>query len=492
VEYTGHSNDQMKTLKAYLTSSSSETTEWILGITSPIVSNDILKEMRYPDASSGASSSSEKDQYTYNQLGQAITFTDRNGNVHTYSYDILGKITSDAITTLGSGVDGAVRRIETAYDTQGNAYLFTSYDAASSGSIVNQVQREFNGLGQLITEWQATNGAVNTSTSPKVQYAYSFTTSGSMNHSRLTSITYPNGRVITFNYSSGLDADISRLTSISDGGTTLESYVYLGYMTVVIRAHPQTGVDLTYVKLTGESDGAAGDKYIGLDFTGRIVDQRWTTSTPTAKDRWQYGYDRDSNPLYKENLIDATRSELFDYDGLNQLTSFNRGTLNGGKTAISGAASRTQSWDFDGLGNFEDQSTNGTSATRTHNKQNNITSATGQTTPTYDNNGNQTKDLSDRRFKFDAWNRLVEVQPAGGGSAIRTYEYDGLKRRIQETASGTTTDFHYSSSWQVLEERVSGNATISYVWSPIYVDAMIARERHGRQRLTRRTALSHA
>ena len=76
---------------------------------------------------------------------------------------------SDAITTLGSGVDGAVRRIETAYDTQGNAYLLTSYDAATGGNVVNQVQREFNGLGQLITEWQATNGAVNTSTSPKVR-----------------------------------------------------------------------------------------------------------------------------------------------------------------------------------------------------------------------------------------------------------------------------------------------------------------------------------
>jgi len=54
---------------------------------------------------------------------------------------------------------------KTAYDTQGNAYLFTNYDdAASSGSIVNQVQRTFNGLGQLTAEYQANGGAVNTST----------------------------------------------------------------------------------------------------------------------------------------------------------------------------------------------------------------------------------------------------------------------------------------------------------------------------------------
>ena len=50
------------------------------------------------------------------------------------------------------------------------------------------------------------------------------------------------------------------------------------------------GVDLTYVKLSGESDGAAGDKYIGLNTFGRVVDQRWTTSGGTAKDRRQYGY----------------------------------------------------------------------------------------------------------------------------------------------------------------------------------------------------------
>src|SRR4029077_724733 len=154
-----------KTLKAYLTSTTSETTEWVYGITSPIVSNDILKEMRYPDPSTGASSSTEKDAYTYNQLGQALTFTDRNGNVHTYSYDILGRQIADAIT-LGSGVDGTVRRVEMAYDGQGNISLVTSYDAASAGNVVNQVQREFNGLGQMTKEYQAVSGAVNTGTTP--------------------------------------------------------------------------------------------------------------------------------------------------------------------------------------------------------------------------------------------------------------------------------------------------------------------------------------
>jgi hypothetical protein len=108
------------------------------------------------------------------------------------------------VTTLATGVNGAVRRLETAYDTGGRANLFTSYDASSGGNIVNQVQRDFNGLGQLTKEYQAHSGAVNTGTTPKVQYTYSEMASDA-NHSRRTSITYADGRVVNYNYASGLD-----------------------------------------------------------------------------------------------------------------------------------------------------------------------------------------------------------------------------------------------------------------------------------------------
>ena len=45
-------------------------------------------------------------------------------------------------------------------------------------------------LGQMTAEWQARGAAVNTSTTPKVQYNYT-EMSGGANHSRLTSVTYP-------------------------------------------------------------------------------------------------------------------------------------------------------------------------------------------------------------------------------------------------------------------------------------------------------------
>jgi len=474
-EYNGVGRTKVK---AKLTGGGEQVTENVFGIgtSGGLYSNDIIGAVKYPDPSAGTSSSSEQETFTFNRVGEVVTGTDRNGNEHTYWRDILGRMTGDAVTTLGSGVDGTIRRIEVGYNTQMLPYLFTTYDASSSGNVVNQVQRAFNGLGQLTMEYQAVNGAVNTGSTPKVQYAYT-EMSGGANHSRLTDLIYPNGRNLEYNYSNGLNDSLTRISSISDSSTTLESYEYLGFNGVVKLAHPETGVDLTYIKLTGESDGTAGDKYNGLDLFGRIVDQRWTTSGGTAMDRFQYGYDRNSNPLYKENLVDSTRSELFSYDDLNQLSSFQRGTLNGGKTAISGVASRSQSWDFDAIGNFDSQTTNGTAETRTHNKQNELTAASSQTSPTYDNNGNQTQDFAGKGFKFNAWNQLVQVNPSGGGSALRDYEVDAIGRRIQETISWTTRDFYYSDEWQVLEERVSGTTRVSYAWSPVFVDAMIARDR---------------
>lgn len=272
-------------------------------------------------------------------------------------------------------------------------------DNASSGNVVNQVERIFNGLGQLITENQCHSGAVNMSTTPKLQYAYSEMSSGA-NHSRPTSMTYPDGRVITFNYASGLDDSISRLSSISDGSTTLESYSYLGLGTVVKRAQPEPGVDLTYIKQTGESNGDAGDQYTGLDRFGRVVDQRWlVTSSGSATDRFNYGYDRDSNRLYRENAIDATFSEIYHangasngYDSFNQLTDFARGMLsdsnNDGVPDTVSSPARSQTWSLDAVGNWSSITTDSSTQTRSHNKLNEITSILGQSTPAFDSNGN--------------------------------------------------------------------------------------------------------
>jgi len=83
-----------------------------------------------------------------------------------------------------------------------------------------------------------------------------------------------------------------------------------------------------------------GDSYTGLDQFGRVIDQNWWNgSTISSTDRFQYGFDRANQVLYKNNLVASAQSELYHanstatgdnntaYDKLGRLTGFARGTL---------------------------------------------------------------------------------------------------------------------------------------------------------------------
>ena len=490
VEYTYNGLGDVLTVKAVLPSSAFQTTAYIYATTPTVggtfYSNDVLSETRHPDKSTGSASSSEKETIGQNTLGELVTATDRNGTVHNYAYNVLGRLTSDKATTLGTGIDGAVRRLETTYDTLGQPLSLTSYDATSGGNVVNQVVRSYKGLSQVTAEYQSHSGAVNTSTTPKVQYAYSEMTGGA-NHSRLTQLVYPQGATVNYSYGSGLDSAISRITSaemLSTGNATLssESYSYLGLGQVVVKSTPVA--NLSYIQATGDTSANtdAGDKYTGLDRFGRVIDQVWRNSSGSVIDRYQYGYDRSGNRLFKNNLLDTALSELYGYDNLNQTTSFSRGVLSDansdGLFDTVASPSRTQAWNLDALGNWSTFTTNSTSQSRSHNAQNQLT-AVGSTTLSYDANGSMTADESGRVFVYDAWNRLVSVRNTIN-SPIVGYSYDALGRRIIEDRPNANTVDHlyYSTAWQVLEERRDGaadsNIRRQYFWSIDYVDALTA------------------
>jgi RHS repeat-associated protein len=120
--------------------------------------------------------------------------------------------------------------------------------------------------------------------------------------------------------------------------------------------------------------------------------------------------------------------------------------------------------------------TNSTTQTRGANRQNEITSVSGATTPTYDNNGNLTKDENDYRFVWDAWNREVKIKNSSN-TVIATNAYDGLNHKVQVTTSSGTIDEFFSNQWQMLESKSGSNTQIRYVWSPVYVDGLVTRDR---------------
>ena len=223
----------------------------------------------------------------------------------------------DRVTTFGTGVDDAVRRIATTYDVIGRREKITSYDnpTVGSGSVVNEVGFVYNDFGQLVTEYQEHGGAVNTSTSLKVEYSYADGSSGTI---RPTRITYPDGRELNCDYGSAGSTDdtLSRVAALvdDDGATHLVDYSYLGRNTFVKVDYPEP--DLRY----DLAMGAGNDPYDGLDRFGRIVDSRWYDYGYSADvDRIQYGYDRAGNRTYREQMCDPNsyHDEVYGHDGIN-------------------------------------------------------------------------------------------------------------------------------------------------------------------------------
>ena len=480
-EYTYTADGAMKTLTWINATTGSQVTTWQYGTTtteSGVASSRLLRKKIYPDTGN------DEVEYTYNQLGEVVTKTDQNGTVHTYEYSTLGQLEHDRVTTLGSGIDGAVQRISYVYDHQQRIDTVTSWDddSTSSGSVVNQVKRTYNAFGQLEDDYQDHSKAVVTTTpnpSPKVSYEYD---NGSSNTIRLKKTTYPSSAAIDWDYGTGGVNDIlSRVGSIKESGNTFAEYTYLGYATPVVVDYADPSVELTYLAQGAEAE-KYGDPYNGLDWFGRIADQRWQDSSGDLE-RVTYGYTKNSLKQWRRNLVappGAKEDDLYVYDGLQQIEERDRGNLNPDNT-ISNVV-ETEDWTYDNSGNWTDYDhTNGGSSvnqSRTHTKSNEIATYNGSSTPRlYDNAGNMTRipmgaatTTEYRMATWDAWNRLRRIQKVGSGSTSGTvldvwYEYDGLTRRTQKSivagVNTGTVSYFYNSDWKCLEEYEGSSTTPS-------------------------------
>jgi RHS repeat-associated protein len=501
---------QVSTITAVNANTGNQTTQYVYGttLTDSAIASSLLKAAEvYPDSVD----SDDRIKFTYNRQGEVVTKTDQNGTVHSFDFDKLGRRTQNRVTTLGTGVDGAVKRIATTFEVRGMVQNITSYDNATvgSGSIVNDVQRTYNSFGQATADYQSHSGAVNVATTPKVQYAY---LSGSANSIRPTSMTYPNGRVLTYSYGTagGANDALSRIAALvdNDGTTQLAAYQYLGLGTVVEVDYTQPDIKYTLIDLSSTNDPDTGDIYSGLDRFGRVKDCRWYNyGTSADAARIKHGYDRAGNRLYREDPVATSNSKAFDelyaYDAIYRLRDMQRGTLNGSKTAIT-AGTRTfeQCWTLDPTGNWkgfrEDSDGNGTwdlVQSRTDNKVNEITGISNSVgsawaTPAYNRAGNMTTvpqpadPTKGYTATYDAWHRLVKLVDVPTGQTVQENAYDGRTFRVvrKSYTAGVlseTRQLFYSTGWQVVEERV-GAATAAerqFVWGLRYIDELVVRDR---------------
>jgi RHS repeat-associated protein len=385
-DYTYTPDNLISTITAINTGSVDQTTTYVYGSTtteSGVASSTLLRAIIYPDSDdmasplnnsasptlgNGTDSTYNRVELEYNRLGEIIQRKDNNQSIHQYNYDGLGRLVDDRVTSLGSGVDPTVKRISRTYEVRGMLSGIKSYDNATvgCGTVLNDDELTYNSFGQLVTDQQSHSGTVNTSTSPKTQYTYD---DGSLNEVRPTSLTYPNGRVVYYNYNdagdtAGTSAAINRIAAICSSSTrgtsdsnVIASYDYVGLNRAVAETYPTPVMQLSY-----NTDGT----YSGWDAFDRIIQQDWTSIRieafgllPPDYFDLNHAYDRNSNRISATNLsayqndsaVYDGSSHAYTYDHLNRLTADTKGLAATDGSIQSFWQDGGSDWSLDLLGN---------------------------------------------------------------------------------------------------------------------------------------------
>jgi RHS repeat-associated protein len=499
-EYVWHPSGQLQQLTLVNGDTGNQVTKWIFGTTledSTIASNNLLRTKIYPESEDrpvGPDGVYAQLQYTYNRQGQKVTFIDADGTEHDYAYDQLGRLISDAVPTLGPGLDDSILRIERAYEVRGMLQAISSYSAASGGTVVNESAFAYDAFRNLITDQQSHSGAVVTSTTPQVGYSYA---DGSANTVRRTSTIYPNGQALNVQYGAANSADdhLNRVTALqlASESNTLVAYTYVGLAWQVLVGYAGPAVEMTYIQQSGEPVGDAGDPYNGYDRFGRTVDIRWqSTNTGNAQlERLQYGFGRDSRRTWRQRVLTTDLDNAYNYDGLSQVTNATVGNLNLNHTAISGIPAQDEAWDYDPTGNWNGYRTQANGEvtldqSRVYDKGNRLTQISADPQPVLlDQVGRMLQVSPDAAgdwnqslvLQWDAWSRIVQISQNGG--VIGSYAYDGLSRRLTRTTGGVTLHTYYSDAWRPLEERIDPQTApaAQYFWGTRHRDDLVRRDR---------------
>ena len=454
---------------------------------SEITTGHLLRATVYPDSSNSGttesainSDSSDVVSFAYNALGQEVYKKDQAGNVLESEYDDSSRRTKLKVTTLAGGFDGDVRRLEWAYTSLGQVDTLTSYDAATSGTAVNEVEYTYDGWGNITSFKQDKDGTVGASGYYEVAYTWEKETSG-RNTVRKATATLPSSNVLSYFYRGSQtflhDDEASRVSQIKDGAVVLADYSYNGLGQVV-------GTDYAQPNIMWEMFGATSGSYPDLDSFNRVTSSRWTTDLATDVDFFDLDitYDRNSNITLVEDNIHivpdstpdpATDDHIFDWsyemDGLDRLDRAERGNWTG--SAIS-SQQEDQTWTLDQVGNWDqvtldfdaDNVYTGTDEyddDRTHNDVNELTgrdtddNGTDDHTLVYDAVGNLTDDDEDYEYVYDPFGRLRKINDQSS-NLVAEYKYNGLGHMIavhEDTDADSDVDGDDKWFYPVHDER---------------------------------------
>jgi RHS repeat-associated protein len=341
---------------------------------------------------------------TYDSAGNLKTRTDARGITASYSYDALNRLTT--VDYPGSAEDVSYSYDSGANCPAGVGRLCQVVDAAGT------TQYGYDAFGNIVLQRNTELGVTYITS-----YAYDA-------GNRLASITYPDGRTVTYPRNAG--GRISGVTATVNGSNQA---------LVSGRTYRADGLLLT------QRYGNGLDETRGYDLQGRLTNQ----SLGTADTRVS-GYDANGNVTSLQN---AALTGSYDYDALDRLIQDSITSLPSSGVSLGYDANGNRTSDGGGIYIYQSAS-------------NRLSQYHGQAI-TLDAAGNT---INDGTYTY-AYNNAGELQSVGqGATTLGSYVYNHQRQRTRKTTASGTTVYHYDIRGNlILETSATGSPQVAYVWA---------------------------
>lgn len=329
-----------------------------------------------------------------------------------------------------------------AYDVNGN---LTSIDDTSSGARIDAYSVAYTGLNQVQKVTEALAGQEKKATS------YTYDANG-----QPETVTHPD-QFSRYTYDlRELVKTVSVGKSATDADPKVTSYTYTdrGQKLKETKANGNT-VDYTYY-LDGSLKTSVENKGNGTLVASHTY--AYDANGNKAQDVAEK-MNADNHTAYLSSTTDYT------YDPADRLR----------ESVKTGNGAATETYVHDDNANVIRQTVKGKETVYGYDRNRLLTASTGGVTAdyNYDPFGRQESVTSDgeivERSVYDGFDHVVESQKMDDTGALKStkYTFDPLDRTASKTTDGKTTDFAYLGlSTEVLDEKVAGELTKSYQYSP--------------------------